>query len=391
MNLNNISLVIPVGPGLSGREKDSLTAWLAGGLWQYFGQTLVLTDGWFVTPDWLKNNGITARTIDWSPDTSRVQNPGLSIIGWSKNLGSGETRNRGARLAGRSRVFFLDSDVRLERSTLDSLAKLPEVSEKPGPRSGGESRVSSGAGSAPLAATQLIYGRPPEGALPGFFEQFKLAWIHQNYGNRARNLNWVFSACWLVDREWFLASGGYPPGSNADDAGDDIGLTKKLNRQNSGRPFSRFRPEVTGVRHEHRYGLRGLLRNDYRRARAQASEFLFRRNSSGRARLFHLPVTQGLSMILLGGFFPAVTLLMGVAVLARIFDFPGARGHDLFCSWPLLAGFWLAGGLLNIRLLFGLARGKWWYLPAGILFLPLNQLVLMAGALRGAREALRPD
>jgi glycosyltransferase involved in cell wall biosynthesis len=182
---------------------------------------------------------------------------GVTCLGQVQNRGAAAARNRGAAAAAAELLLFVDADVALEPRAvarlLDFFARHPEYA----------------------AAVGAYTARSP---LPDACSRYHNFFTFYHHDLSGDEVEWFWGAMGAVRRGAFAAAGGFDE-RYAGAAAEDIQLGYQLSER--GHRIAYFR-ELSGD-HLHRFRLRSMLWNDYRKAVLGTKLYLTRKRP-GRGR-----------------------------------------------------------------------------------------------------------
>lgn len=269
--------------------------------------------------------------------------PLVRVIRAAGGSGPACARNLGAAAATGDLIVFTDSDVVIDRKTIASLAA-----------------AARGAGAA--GAVALL---SPEMRWKDFFSTYKNMFLHYSFARLEGSVPSFYTCCALVSRDAFRSVGGF----DEEYLGPAIEDTDFGNRLNEAGARVVAGPRCL-VEHVKRYTLGELLRLDFGRAAGLVRLFLRRRCL--------LPGRGNTSVP--AGFIAGAPLSAGM--LVSLLMFPALPA--VACSVSFLVCF-AASGLLNAGFIrdVGAHHGALRAVQT-MFFIPVDQLVSMAGALWGA-------
>jgi glycosyltransferase involved in cell wall biosynthesis len=161
------------------------------------------------------------------------------LIRLASNQGAATARNVGASVAAADVLAFVDADVVLAPGALAALER--ELKE------GGAD-----------GAVGRYRARP---AAPGVVSLYHNAFTRYHHDLSPREMDWFWGALGMVTKAAFTAAGGFDEryrGASAEDMELGLALARAGARL-------RYCPEAEGA-HAHRFNLKGMLQNDYRKA-----------------------------------------------------------------------------------------------------------------------------
>lgn len=175
-------------------------------------------------------------------DTARIaKQAGARVVPSFGRRSDGAARNTGAQQTTGEYIVFLDADVEV---TFDVITRAV-------------TRVASEA----LAALFAVYDRGAH--LPNVASRYKNFWIRWTTLAAPRPLDWLNTSCAVIRRDVWEQVGGFIESySAATGGGTDIEFGQRVHQ----RGVIELDPGFE-VRHNKRFTLATLLRNDYRRAR----------------------------------------------------------------------------------------------------------------------------
>ena len=273
---------------------------------------------------------------------------GVIYLRQEQNLGAAAARNRGAKQAQGELLLFLDADVALQKDATAKLGRFfqshPELA-------------------AAIGTYTPISSRPdPCSRYHNFFTFYH----HDLSGDE---VEWFWGAIGAVRREAFLAAGGFDE-RYAGAAAEDIQFGYELCERGYRIAYLR---ELAGD-HLHRFGLRSMLWNDYRKAVLGTKLYLTRKRPGRGRHGFSNPANAlaliavlllmvsllGLGFGLVPWFTPLLCLILFMVVNGKFYRAlaESLGGKFLLAAVPLHLLSFLAIAAGTVMGLAGLALGR---------------------------------
>lgn len=234
-----------------------------------------------------------------------------------KANGPAYARNRGFEVSRGEVVVFVDSDVRVHRSTLKQIATLFARSRD-------------------LAAAFGSYDDKP--ADPGFVSQYRNLLHHYIHQQNAGDAQTFWAGIGAVRRSVFADAGGFDEWHYQRPQIEDIELGRRLKRMGHG---IRLCPEIQGT-HLKRWTLRDVVRTDFQHRGVPWMWLLLKEGSQKGSKTLNLRLLERWCTALVG------IALLAVAV-AAIFE----------TTWPLAVATLAVGSTLILnRHFYGFLRQR---------------------------------
>lgn len=296
-----ISIVIPVyrGGDAFRRCLSSLVPFIATG-----GEVIVVVDG----------NDAESERI------AKVFTP--KVIRLAQNYGPATARNRGAAIAERDLLFFLDADVSIAHDTLERAVHCFDSQPQ---------------------VDALIGSYDDAPGAPNFLSQYKNLFHHYNHQTANREASTFWGACGIIRRSVFWAVGGFDESYRVPCV-EDIELGYRLKRAGHHIWLDRS----IQVKHLKHWGVRSLLKADFCDRALPWTELLWRDRQF--VNDLNLQTSSRLSIIAVYGLIFSLIFSLGWA--SAIGLALGLVISLLVLNAPVYQFFWqLRGGWFTLRVI----------------------------------------
>lgn len=149
---------------------------------------------------------------DGSPQMVADEFPGVTLIALDRNIGFGPANNRGARAGHADYLLFLNSDAELTPGALHRLVQFVETNPDciaVGPRlEYPDGRFQPSCRRFPTLFRSVWNTAGMHRRLPGWFPSLH-SWLSESEHARARDVDMVSGACFLIRRTYFESIGGF--------------------------------------------------------------------------------------------------------------------------------------------------------------------------------------